>query len=91
MAQTAARETGRYVLAVTNSGITGIIAPDGRVINRLPRYREDALTGKIRSYVGATPYVRVGNWLIVCLSLGILVAGVLMRLLLKNQRWVNSR
>ena len=80
MAQTAARETGRYVLASANSGITGIIGPDGRVISRLPRYREDALGGEIRSYVGVTPFVYLGNWLIVCLSLGILVAGILIRL-----------
>jgi len=82
MAQTAARETGRYVLAVTNSGITGIIDQEGRVVSRLPKYKEAVLTGKIRSYIGATPYVSVGNWLIVCLSLGLLVAGGLVRLLL---------
>ncbi len=85
MAQTAARETGRYVLAVTNSGITGIINQEGRVVSRLPSYREGVLTGKINSYVGATPYVRVGNWLIVCVSLGILVTGILIRFLLRKQ------
>lgn len=84
MAQTAARETGRYVLAVTNSGVTGIIDQEGRVVSRLSRYREGVLTGKIRSHVGATPYVRVGNWLIVCLSCGLLVAGVLIRLCLRR-------
>lgn len=85
MAQTAARETGRYVLAAANSGITGIIAPNGRITSRLPRYRQAALTGKIRSYTGATPFVRVGNWLIVCLSLGILIAGMLVRMILRKR------
>ncbi len=86
MAQTAARETGRYVLAVTNSGITGIIDQTGRVVSRLPSYREGVLTGKIRGYAGATPYVRVGNWLIVCLSLGLLIGGVLMRVFARKRR-----
>lgn len=80
MTQTAARETGRYVLAGTNGGITGIVDPRGRVERRLPTFEKAVLTGHIRAYVGATPYVKVGNWLIVCLCLGLLIAGLARRL-----------
>jgi apolipoprotein N-acyltransferase len=68
MAQMAARETGRYVLAAASSGVTGIIGPDGRVRARLPEHRVGVLSGKIRARVGATPYVRLGNALIVVLT-----------------------
>jgi len=79
MGQMAARETGRYVLADTNSGVTGIIGPDGRVQARLPEHRIGVLTAKIQARVGTTPYVRVGNWLIasLCTVLLILGSGVL--------------
>lgn len=84
MAQTAARETGRDVIAGANSGVTGIINAQGRVTARVPRYKKTVLIGAIQSYSGATPYVRLGNWLIVCLSLAALLAGVLMRLFIKT-------
>lgn len=75
MAQMAARETGRYVLASTNSGVTGIIGPHGRVKARLPRHRIGVLIGKFQARVGATPYVRVGNWLIASLCTALLMLG----------------
>ncbi|MGH8127063.1 MAG: apolipoprotein N-acyltransferase [Gammaproteobacteria bacterium] len=73
MAQMAARETGRYVLTATSSGVTGIIGSDGHVRARLPEHQIGVLTGKIQARVGATPYVRVGNWLIVCLCTALLI------------------
>lgn len=75
MAQMAARETGRYVLAATSSGVTGIIGPDGHVRARLPEHRVGVLTGKIEPRVGATPYVRLGNALIVWICVALLILG----------------
>lgn len=86
MAQTAARETGRYVIAGANSGVTGIINVQGVITRRLPRYRKAVLTGTIQDYTGATPYVRVGNWLIVSLSGFILIVGLLACLSGRNRK-----
>lgn len=68
MAQLGARETGRYLAAATDNGITGIIDPRGHVLSRLPAHEAGVLTGKITPYAGATPYVRWGNWFIVIFS-----------------------
>lgn len=68
MAQLAARETGRYVVAATDSGVTGIIDPRGRVRARLPTHEVAVLTGEVVPYAGMTPYVRWGNWFVVILS-----------------------
>ncbi|MGA7964741.1 MAG: apolipoprotein N-acyltransferase [Gammaproteobacteria bacterium] len=89
MAQMAARETGRYVLADTSSGVTGIIGPDGRVHSRLPEHQTGVLVGKIQARVGATPYVRVGNWLIASLCTALLMLGF--GVLFYRRRWRKSR
>ncbi len=61
-------ETGRYMLRATNTGITAIIDAEGTVRKRLPAFTEGALTGVAQGYIGATPYVRFGNWAVVALS-----------------------
>lgn len=75
MAQMAARETARYVVAVTDSGITGIIGARGRVRARLPKDEVGVLTGKVRPLAGATPYVRLGNWAVTVLAGFMLLVG----------------
>jgi apolipoprotein N-acyltransferase len=54
-------ETGRTMLRATNTGVTAIIDPRGAVVGRLPSFTEGVLEGQVREYVGATPYVRLGN------------------------------
>jgi len=54
-------ETGRTMLRATNTGVTAIIASDGRVVDRLPLFKEAVLEGEAQGYTGATPYVRFGN------------------------------
>jgi apolipoprotein N-acyltransferase len=61
IAQMRALETGRYMLRATNTGMTAIVGPRGRVEGVLPPFAEGALTGEVRGYSGATPYVRWGN------------------------------
>ena len=55
-------ETGRAMLAATNTGITAAIDRDGRVLGRLPQFVEARLDLQVRGYEGETPYVRFGNW-----------------------------
>jgi len=72
-------ETGRAMLRATNTGVTAIIDPHGRVVARLPQFTEGALLGEIRGYTGATPYVTFGNYSIVLTCLGLLALLALFR------------
>jgi apolipoprotein N-acyltransferase len=74
-----ALETGRTMLRATNTGMTAIIDPRGRVVARLPQFTEGILEGEVRGYVGASPYVRFGNTPIVLLCVVPLAALVFIR------------
>ena len=72
-------ETGRMLLAATNSGVTAAIGADARVIAELPQFVEGKLEVSAQGYRGITPYVRFGDWLAlgVCalaLAIGIVLA-----------------
>jgi apolipoprotein N-acyltransferase len=67
-------ETGRPMLRATNTGVTAIIDAQGRVAGRLPSFTEGLLQGSVQPHEGVTPFVRVGNALIVGLCLLILAA-----------------
>lgn len=56
-----ALETGRPLLAATNTGITAVVGADGAVLARLPQFREGALEAEIAGRRGQTPYVRTGD------------------------------
>ncbi|MGH8271045.1 MAG: apolipoprotein N-acyltransferase [Gammaproteobacteria bacterium] len=86
MAQLAARATGRFLATATDDGITGIIGPNGEVRARLPTHQVGVLTGKITPYAGATPYVRWGNWFIVCFALFMLLAAFAWAMIAKGHR-----
>jgi apolipoprotein N-acyltransferase len=59
-------------LTATNTGITAAIDRDGRVLNRLAQFTDSRLEVAAQGYTGVTPYVRLRDWPIVFLSLGIL-------------------
>lgn len=61
IARMRALETGRPMLRATNTGMTAIVGPRGRVERVLPPFGEGALLGEVSGYAGATPYVRWGN------------------------------
>ncbi len=61
MARMRARETGRYLLRATNTGISAVIGPKGQVLHRGPQFKEAVIDGTIVPMQGATPYVRMGN------------------------------
>ncbi|WP_294255975.1 apolipoprotein N-acyltransferase [Propionivibrio sp.] len=76
IAQLRALETGRMMLRATNTGMTAIVAADGTVIGALKPFTRAALRGEVQGYVGATPYVRWGNWPAVILALLVSIAFV---------------
>jgi apolipoprotein N-acyltransferase len=77
IARLRAIETGRMHLAATNTGITAAIDRDGRVIARLPQFREDRLEVSAQGYTGSTPYARLRDWPVVVVSLLVLACAVL--------------
>lgn len=64
MAQMRALETGRYMVRATNTGLTGIVAPNGALSAQLPLFTTTTLTGKIVPMAGLTPYARFGDRLV---------------------------
>ncbi|MDQ6620129.1 MAG: apolipoprotein N-acyltransferase [Pseudomonadota bacterium] len=82
-----ALEAGRPLLRATNTGITSHIAPDGRVIARLPWFAVGTLEASVQGYSGATPFVRWGDAVaIVCAAMLLALAIVVERLRALRQR-----
>jgi apolipoprotein N-acyltransferase len=73
IAQMRALETGRYVLSGSNDGITSIIAPDGRVLAKAPRYVQTVLTGSVYPMTGSTPWLRFGLWPLLAIALAMVL------------------
>ncbi|MES2661855.1 MAG: apolipoprotein N-acyltransferase [Pseudomonadota bacterium] len=71
-------ELGRYTLRATNTGITGIIDPQGYVVNQLPTFKAGVLIEEVYPVVGQTPYGRFGALplLLICGAI-ILLVGII--------------
>jgi len=71
MARMRALENGRWLLRATNNGITAIVAPDGSIASRLPRFEPGVLAGEYQTMTGTTPYGRFGSWPFLLLLTGL--------------------
>jgi apolipoprotein N-acyltransferase len=65
IAQLRAAEAGRYLLRATNTGVTAVIDPSGRVVASLPQFEPGVLTAAVQGFSGSTPYARWGNYPVV--------------------------
>lgn len=74
MAQARALENGRYLVRSTNNGITAIVDPAARLVDRLPRFEPGVLRGDVWAMSGTTPYHRYGN--LPLLAILVLGAGI---------------
>lgn len=70
-------ENGRWLLAATNTGITGSIDPYGRVVAATPRKVRTALAAPYALTAGTTFYTRHGDWF--AFLCAIISAGALLR------------
>lgn len=79
IARMRARETGRYLLRATNTGVSAIIGPLGQVEATIPQSESEpqTLTRVIQPRGGLPPYARWGNWPVVGLATLALAVGVL--------------
>ena len=55
-------ETGRFLLRATNTGISAVVDPKGRIINKSVQFEDDVIRATISPYSGVTLYARWGNW-----------------------------
>ena len=71
-------ETGRYFVQAANTGISGIIDPQGRIVARTQIEERTALLGAVRLLHERTLYTRYGDWFVYFLGLivGLIVLGV---------------
>lgn len=84
MARMRALETGRYLARATNTGATGFVGPDGRLLAAAPAFTATTVTADIVPMRGVTPYARFGDvWLLSALLVGAAVPR-LARLVIKS-------
>lgn len=76
IAQARVAEVGRWTLRATSSGISQIVAPDGRVVKSIPFGESAAAAGPFRRQTTLTPYARF-MWLLPYVCLGISLLWVL--------------
>jgi len=75
MARMRALETARPMVRSANTGPSALIDHRGVVQARSAQFEELVLRAEVVPRAGATPYVRVGNWLAVMLALALVAAG----------------
>lgn len=74
IAQMRALESGRYLIRATNNGITALVDARGHIIGQLPQFTREVLTGEVLAMQGTTPYSRTGDWPVLGLCVGLLMA-----------------
>jgi len=65
MAQMRSIETARPMLRATNNGVSAIINHKGKLLDVSPQFETHVLSAEFQPMQGTTPYVLVGNWLII--------------------------
>ena len=75
MARMRALETSRPMLRATNTGMTGVIDPQGRTLASLPPHRAAVLDISVQGQRGLTPYSSAGNLPVLLLAGFILLTG----------------
>jgi apolipoprotein N-acyltransferase len=78
MARMRTLETGRPLLAATNTGTTAVIDAQGHVTHRLPPFTTGQIEAKVQGMTGRTLYITVGNTLVLAVSLVLLTFGFLL-------------
>jgi apolipoprotein N-acyltransferase len=82
MSRLRAIETGRYVVVASTNGISGIVAPDGHVVERAPSKRQLVLQRTVALLDRRTPATVLGAWpelLLAAVSLISVLTGLLVR------------
>jgi len=62
-------EAQRPLVRAANDGISALVGARGEVLGQAEQFKPTVLRGTVQPRVGLPPYARIGNWLIVLLSL----------------------
>ena len=62
LAKMRAVEHHRYVIRATNTGVSAIIDPLGRVTHHSGTFERASLRGEVHMMEGGTPYRTLGDW-----------------------------
>jgi len=79
MAQMRALELGRPLLFVSNTGLTAIIKPDGKIQSSVPPFQSIVLTDVVQPMIGKTPWQRRGMDGILLIIISFLSTALLQR------------
>ncbi len=74
IARARALESGRYLLRVTNTGMTGVVDPKGRIVAQAPAFKETVLSYRFSPRTGMAPFATLGNEKIIAALLPVLFA-----------------
>ncbi|MDQ3566416.1 MAG: hypothetical protein M3436_20860, partial [Pseudomonadota bacterium] len=97
IARMRARETGRYLLRATNTGVSAVSDERGRVLARSPQFQPYALSARVIPHRGLTPYAAMGNYGVLGLTALLLLFSALGRrpphpaLFARDRRLARSR
>ncbi|CAM3775778.1 apolipoprotein N-acyltransferase [Polynucleobacter antarcticus] len=75
LSQLRSLETGLPALRATNTGVTAVLGPDGKVQADLTQFTQGTLSSTVQAYSGKTPYVTWGDVPILSLSCILLILG----------------
>jgi apolipoprotein N-acyltransferase len=78
IARMRALENSRYLLRATNTGISAIIGPKGKILARSPQFEVNVLRGQVQPLRHCTPYALSGNGPLVFIMLACLIAGIML-------------
>ncbi|SBS32229.1 Apolipoprotein N-acyltransferase [Marinomonas spartinae] len=73
IAQFRAKETGRYLVRATNTGLTVVVNENGKITDEAPQFKRTTMTTTVKTFSGSTPYVKWGEWPVVLLMILCLV------------------
>ncbi len=65
--------TGRYLAFLSNTGLTAIVTPKGKIIAELPAFKTGVLTRSIYKSTGLTPWVYLGDGPIIIFLVGLCI------------------
>lgn len=76
MVQMRAKETGRWFIRATNTGVTAFIDDRGQIVSRTAQFKTAVLRGELPAMQGETPYMRWGDWPLLVLSALLILLGL---------------
>ena len=79
IARMRALESGRYLLRVTNTGVSAIVDDKGKIAKQAPIMERVVITSDIRPMSGLTPYAQIGDKPVIFLIALILLSSLVSR------------